>query len=357
MLCIGLMSGTSADGIDACLVDISSTSIKYIDALCLEYPLDFHKQLRQLASADFIAPEEIAITENQLADLSSSAVNQLLERNKITASNVASIGNHGHTIRHRQQPCGFSWQISNHAQIAEQTGITCIGDFRRRDIAAGGEGAPLAPAFHKQVFGQRQQCAVVNIGGIANVTLFEPELIGFDTGPGNALINEWCEQAFQTSYDDNGDIARSGKVQATLLEDWLQHPYFELSPPKSTGREVFSLSELKGLSLYSPEDIACTLTELTAISISSDILNQAPDTQELLVCGGGAHNGFLMERLASLLTNTKITSTEAAGIHPDWVEAMAFAWLGWKTLHQQPSNEPRVTGASGHRILGAIYYA
>lgn len=363
MLCIGLMSGTSADGMDACIVDISDTDIRMLDALCIPYSKDFHIELRHLASAEFIAPHAVAMAEQTLADIAAEAIQQLLQRNSLSAADIAVIGNHGHTIRHQPQPNGFSWQIADHARLVELTQVSCVGDFRRRDIAAGGEGAPLVPAFHQFVLGQATDTAILNIGGIANITLFSPTLIGFDTGPGNALIDEWCQQAFGCDYDSHGQIARSGKIIPELLESWLSHPYFEQTPPKSTGRETFNLSQFGDITQYAKEDVLCTLTELTAQSIYQAIQSpngsQTPNQplSQLLVCGGGAQNTYMMERLSALMPATVVSTTELVGIQPDWMEAMAFAWLGWKRLQQQTANAPGVTGAKGYRILGALYQA
>ncbi|MEQ3631714.1 anhydro-N-acetylmuramic acid kinase [Thalassolituus sp.] len=356
-LCIGLMSGTSADGMDACLVDISNDSIKLVDAICLNYPHDVTRRLRDIALSEHLLINDIATLDQQLASYAVSAVQALLKKANIKAEDVMVIGSHGHTLRHQAQPNGFSWQLGNPSYIAEHCRIDCVADFRRRDIAAGGQGAPLVPAFHQFALKQLAPCAVVNIGGIANITVVDDVLIGFDTGPGNALMDEWCLQNWNTVCDQGGNKAASGQVIEDLLDRWLAHPYFSAPAPKSTGRELFNLTSLGELNHYCAEDIAATLTEFTARSIALAVTHFAQNCRHVMICGGGVHNANLMHRLSLALPTHKIESTSEVGIDPDWMEAMAFAWLGWRTINGLPGNIPSVTGAAGERILGGIYKA
>ena len=357
MLCIGLMSGTSADGMDACLVRISDDSLHLLDALCIPYPDDVSRFLRALAIAETITPELAMDADRLIAQYACNAVNTLLEQNHLRPAEIGLIGSHGHTLRHRPQPDGFSWQIGDPSWIAEHTGITTVADFRRRDIAAGGEGAPLVPAFHRFAFGHDSGTAVLNIGGIANLTFLDDPVSGFDTGPGNALLDDWCRKHLQMNCDEQGALARSGDILPELLTRWLEHPYYAEPPPKSTGRETFRLQDDDALTGLADKDVLCTLTELTAQSVAMAIRGSGRSIRRLLVCGGGVHNDFLMERLKAALPDVDITSTASAGLDPDWAEAIAFAWLGWRTIRQLPGNVPAVTGAAGERILGAVYPA
>lgn len=359
-LCIGLMSGTSADGMDACLVDITPDKVTMVDALCIDYPDEVSDFFKALAISGTLSAELIMDADRLIAQYSVQAVITLLEKNALSATDITVIGSHGHTLRHRPQPDGFSWQIGDPSWLAEYTGITCVADFRRRDIAAGGEGAPLVPAFHQVVMQAHQPCGVLNIGGIANLTLVnadESNTLGFDTGPGNALMDEYCRAMTGCSCDAGGSSAARGKIISDLLEQWLQHPYFSEEPPKSTGRELFNLKELSIPAECSPDDVLATLAELTATSITDAIKRFAPELKELYVCGGGVNNNHLMERIRAKSGEITVQSTEAVGIHPDWMEAMAFAWLGWRTINHLSGNLPAVTGAQGERILGGIYPA
>mgnify|MGYP001238164624 FL=1 len=367
-LYIGLMSGTSADGMDAALVDFSASepespglsvrlSVRLIDALCIEYPDAFRQQLRQSAVADHLEVSAIMQLDQAVADYSVQAVQTLLQRNDLEATDITATGSHGHTLRHKSQPGGFSWQIGDPSRIAEQTGITCIADFRRRDIAAGGQGAPLVPAFHQHCLSNRHARMVMNIGGIANLTVLPSDgqpLLGFDTGPGNALMDEWCQRELNCHCDEQGSMARQGKILSNRLDEWLAQPYFSQPPPKSTGRELFNLDALGDLSQEKSEDILATLCELSACSMAAAVKHYGYPGGELLICGGGLHNRLLLERIQHHLPKAQVRSTETAGIHPDWLEAMAFAWLAWRTDHRLSGNAPAVTGAAGERILGAI---
>lgn len=355
MLCIGLMSGTSADGMDACLTEITADHIQLIDAHCLEYSPEVSEFLRALAVAENITAELAMDADRLIAQFACQAVTELLNRNQKIAQDISLIGSHGHTLRHRPQPDGFSWQIGDPSWIAEHTGITTIADFRRRDIAAGGEGAPLVPAFHRFAFGNEAHTAILNIGGIANLTFLDDPVCGFDTGPGNALMDDWCRERLGLVCDAGGQIARSGKIIPELLAQWSAHPYYSEPAPKSTGRETFRLELTADIDQHHDADILCTLSELTATTIADAVRNSARQVERLLVCGGGVHNDFLMERLTVQLPGTQVQSSAEAGMDPDWVEAMAFAWLGWRTLQGLSGNVPAVTGAAGERVLGAIY--
>ncbi|WP_370294218.1 anhydro-N-acetylmuramic acid kinase [Thalassolituus sp.] len=356
-LCIGLMSGTSADGMDACLTEISESGIRLIDAFCLEYPTDIQTFLKALATSETLTAELVMGADQIIAQFSVEAVRLLLDNNQISADDISLIGSHGHTLRHNPQPDGFSWQIGDPSYIAEHTGITCIADFRRRDIAAGGQGAPLAPAFHQFVFGSEEGTAVLNLGGIANITLLGGCISGWDTGPGNALIDEWHARVNGEPFDRDGNFASQGKIQQDLLTLWLEDPYYSEPSPKSTGREYFNISALNIPDGRHPADIAATLTELTAATIAQAISTSEAQVQRLLICGGGVRNTYLLSRLEAHIEGINIEATCTAGVPADWMEAMAFAWLGYRTLQGLPGNLPEVTGAKGPRILGGIYPA
>ncbi|WP_430460458.1 anhydro-N-acetylmuramic acid kinase [Thalassolituus sp. LLYu03] len=358
-LYIGLMSGTSADGMDAALIDVSQ-GIRLLDALCVPYDETFRQQLREGAVARDARVRDIALLDRRIAECSVEAVQLLLKRNSLQSSAITAIGSHGHTLRHKSQPDGFSWQIGDPSWIAEHTGITCIADFRRRDVAAGGHGAPLVPAFHKHTLACQTPRMVLNIGGIANLTVLpygERTLTGFDTGPGNALMDEWCQNYLHCSCDKGGHLAALGEIREDLLDEWLDHPYFRQDIPKSTGRELFNLAQYGDLSQEHPEDMLATFTELTVQSIVRAVRRYGHEQGELLVCGGGVHNDHLLKRLRQSLPQHEIKSTATAGVDPDWLEAMAFAWLAWRTHQGLSGNAPEVTGAIGERILGGIFPA
>lgn len=358
-LFIGLMSGTSMDGMDAALVHFADKgSIQLIDALCLPYSNTLRQDLKFLATAEQISIDSLIMCEKTLSLLAAEACNQLLQRNQLSADAVTAIGSHGHTIRHKPQPDGYSWQINDPSLIAEKTGIPCIADFRRRDIAAGGEGAPLVPAFHQYCVSQHpSDCDVMllNLGGIANLTVLGSSLLGFDTGPGNALMDDWCLRHWQQAYDDEGKLARQGHIRHDLLKHWMSHPYFQQRPPKSTGRELFSLELLPIPDHYSTLDILTTLAELTAASVAQAIQQHGHQTGLIYVCGGGVNNSYLIERLQAHLPKHTINSSQMMGIDPHWMEAMAFAWLAKQRINHCPGNASSVTGAQGGRILGGWY--
>jgi len=362
MLYIGVMSGTSLDGLDIALVALDG-SIRLLASHYIPMPQALRAELLGLCAS---GPDEIAraaIAEQNWVSLAAQGINTLLEQQRLKPDAVRAIGSHGQTIRH-EPARGFTVQIGNPALLAELTGITVVSDFRRRDVAAGGQGAPLVPAFHEALFEERKgQRAVLNVGGFSNLSLIEPgqAVSGFDCGPGNVLLDAWIQDQRNEPYDRNGQWAASGRVDSALLQALLSDPFFQTQGPKSTGREVFNLNWLKRhlsrLPALAAEDIQATLLELSARTIVESLTNAQEKTEELLVCGGGAHNAALMARLAQLLPGTRVGSTATHGVDPDWVEAMAFAWLAQCCLDGIEANRPSVTGARGLRVLGAIYPA
>jgi len=354
------MSGTSLDGVDAALVDLRSRPV-LIGAGFLPYPKSLKTSLLALHEASRDELHRAALTGIELSGLYAKAVGRLLEKHRMPAKSVSAIGCHGQTVRHRPGS-GYSIQLGNPAWLAERTGITVVADFRNRDIAAGGQGAPLVPAFHAATFRDlRRHRVIANLGGIANLTDLPRKgpVTGFDTGPGNILLDAWARERFGRDFDRGGALASRGQPVAVLLKALLADPYFRRSPPKSTGRDHFSLDWLRRFSVgkYKAEDVQATLAELTARSIAKAIAKFCPGAEETYLCGGGVRNHDLVTRITRELTGVKIASTEPLGIHPDWVEAMAFAWLAQRALKGEPGNLPEVTGAKRPRVLGAIYAA
>ena len=357
------MSGTSLDGVDAVLAEIGlAGQVRLLQTRYLPYPDTLRARLLALHTPQ---PDEIhlaAVSANELARLYGDAVKGLLDG--IAPDAVRAIGCHGQTLRHRPAE-GYTLQIGNAALLAELTGITVVADFRSRDIAAGGQGAPLVPAFHAQVLRHPTIHRVIaNIGGIANITDLPPNgtVRGWDTGPGNMLLDAWIKRHRGDHYDRDGGWAASGRVDAALLNTLASHPYLKAPFPKSAGREQFNLDwldvVLKELgSTLGPADVQATLLEFTAMSLCDAVGRECGGVQELYVCGGGAHNSMLMRRIGARLPTVHVTTTAAVGIDPDWVEALAFAWLARQTLHHAPGNLPSATGARGARVLGAIYPA
>ncbi|HEX5339689.1 MAG TPA: anhydro-N-acetylmuramic acid kinase [Gammaproteobacteria bacterium] len=363
---IGLMSGTSADGIDAALVEFTPAARLHTSHF-LAYQTDLRERILQLASGSYDgdAIDAAGALDSELGEWFARAANQVLQKSGLASAQIRAIGSHGQTVRHRpDRKHPFSLQIADPNLIAARTGISVVADFRRRDLALGGQGAPLVPAFHRAVFSDPHQTrAVVNIGGIANVTLLpanQGQISGFDTGPGNVLLDIWSSRQLKQSHDADGAFAASGRVDASLLHELLADEYFAALPPKSTGREHFNAAWLDrqlGKTRLEARDVMATLVELTAQSILDAILHHAVHTERVLICGGGVHNRYLMQRLGALFGESRLASTEQYGIHPDWVEAMAFAWLARETLAGRPGNLPAVTGASHASVLGAIYPA
>lgn len=361
-LYIGVMSGTSLDGLDFALIE-QNDQTRLLGTHYEPMPPQLKQDLLGLCSS---GPDELAraaMAEQAWAELASTGVQRLLAKAQLDASVVRAIGSHGQTVRHEPQR-GFTIQISNPSLLAELTSISVVADFRRRDIAAGGQGAPLVPAFHEAVFSDATRLrAVLNVGGFSNLTLLRPAEAtrGFDCGPGNVLLDAWIQRHQGQAYDRNGDWASSGRVDTQLLAKLLSDGFFSVRGPKSTGRELFNLpwldAHLSSLPTIAAEDVQATLLELTARSISDSLLASQPETQDVLVCGGGAHNGALMHRLQALLPTCEVASTVQFGAEPDWIEAMAFAWLAHCCIEGIAANRPSVTGARGLRVLGAIYSA
>ncbi|SFK37843.1 anhydro-N-acetylmuramic acid kinase [Nitrosomonas aestuarii] len=361
---IGIMSGTSLDGVDAVLVDFDHNQ----RASCIETffsPFDNTLRSRLLALHHSGGDElnKAALISNQLSHQYARAVAILLERSALAPRNVIAIGCHGQTIRHCPEiDKSYTIQLVNAALLAELTEITVIADFRNRDIAAGGQGAPLVPAFHKAMFmDSNSRRTIINIGGIANLTYLDPKIpvSGFDCGPGNLLMDAWCLQHTGQSYDKNGQWAATGQVIPALLDSFISADYFACTPPKSTGRDLFNITWLRShlQGHESPEDVQATLMQLTITSITQSIEQFYPATETVYVCGGGAHNFQMMRHLKNALSDKKLAVTDELGVQADWVEACAFAWLARQAILKQPGNIPSVTGAKGERILGAIYSA
>jgi len=355
------MSGTSLDGIDAVLVDCSGPLPRTLATHWQAYDDATRQQALALQAPLANELHATAILGNVLARQYASATAQVLRHAGVAPSAIAAIGCHGQTVRH-QPALGYSVQVNSPALLAELTGISVVADFRSRDIAAGGQGAPLVPAFHAAVFGDpHRRRVILNLGGIANLTALLPDrpVTGFDSGPGNLLMDAWIEHHQGRRHDENGKWAASGSVLPALLEALLSDRFFAAMPPKSCGRDDFHLPWLKThlRGDERPEDVQATLLELTATSATQAIAHWCGDIDELFVCGGGVHNGRLMARLAALLPERRVASTDFLGQPPDWLEAVAFAWLAWRTLNRESGNLPEVTGARGARILGSIYPA
>jgi anhydro-N-acetylmuramic acid kinase len=360
-LFVGLMSGTSLDGVDAALVGFADSTPALAGTAYLPLPGALKSELHALQAP---GPDELhraAVAGNALSRLYAQAVSALLREADVTPAAIRACGCHGQTVRHRPTS-GYSLQIGNPALLAELTGISVVADFRSRDIAAGGQGAPLVPAFHAAAFGASGRGRViVNIGGIANLSFLPARgpVTGFDTGPGNVLLDLWAGKQMQREYDEAGAWAHGGSVLAPLLAAMLAEPYLNRLPPKSCGRDLFNDAWLERFSLQgaAAQDVQATLAEFSAISIAGAVERHCAQASELYVCGGGAHNLDLLERLRRRLPQFSVDTTAALGTDPDWVEAIAFAWLARQTLAARPGNLPAVTGAAGARILGAIYPA
>ena len=364
---IGLMSGTSADGIDAALVrfhDRLGLRCELVDGLTAAWEPALREQLVALGQGGELGSlDTLGRLDAQVGIAFAQAANQLIEQNGVDRTQVRAIGSHGQTVRHRPHADpAFTWQLGDAHRIAELTAITTVADFRRRDIAAGGQGAPLMPAFHLAMLGTAEEDrAVLNLGGIGNLTLIPRtgEVLGFDTGPANALLDGWCQRQLGEPFDANGAFAARGQVDAALLARLLAEPWFALPPPKSTGREQFHLewvdTRLEGTGAAA--DVQATLLELTAATVAEALFRHQPQTRRVLVCGGGVRNPVLMGRLQARLPWVLVESSAAHGLDPDYMEAMGFAWLAAETVAGRPANLPSVTGARGPRILGAIHPA
>jgi anhydro-N-acetylmuramic acid kinase len=365
---IGLMSGTSLDGLDGVLAAFEGERLRVLAHAHAPFPDTLRAELLALNAS---GPDELhraALAANAMAELSAGVVKSLVEQAGLDRRDVRAVGSHGQTVRHRPgqfDGTGYTLQIHNGALLAERCGIDVVCDFRSRDVAAGGQGAPLVPAFHAGVFGRAgETVAVLNLGGIGNLSLLDADggVRGFDTGPANALLDGWCQRHTGAAYDDGGRWAAGGRVLDDLLALLLAEPYLQQPPPKSTGRDLFNLPWLEARLLAlgraaAAQDVQATLSEFTARSVADALRDQAPLTRRLLVCGGGAYNTDLLGRLAARLPGVPIESTERHGLPPLQVEAAAFAWLARAFVERQPGNRTEVTGAAGPRILGALYPA
>lgn len=360
-LYIGLMSGTSLDGVDAALVQIGSDGLECLASVYQPYPAAVRAAALALHAPGADDLHAANLLANRVAELYAQAVVELLDQAGTEARHIKAVGAHGQTVRHNPA-AGYTLQLVNPALLAELSGISVVADFRSRDIAAGGQGAPLVPAFHDAVLRHPSEHRVVlNLGGIANITDLAPgrPTRGFDTGPANMLLDAWIAHQRQLDYDENGAWAASGKAREGLLARLMAHPYLDKSPPKSCGREEFNLEWLLACvdADEAPEDVQASLLEFSARSIADAVRRHCGQPDVLLACGGGARNRQLMIALARNLPDTSVTTTDSLGLDADALEAVAFAWLAQRTLHGLPGNLPEVTGARGERILGAVYPA
>jgi len=367
-LFIGLMSGTSVDSIDAALIEFENDTLRIISTHEHPLPIELRNEVIELCQPGTDEINRLGRIDRKLGALFADAAIALLEKQKLAAEQISAIGSHGQTIRHH--PCsdtvnssqGFTLQIGDPNTIAAITQITTVADFRRRDVALGGQGAPLAPIFHQAMFASSSHNrAVINIGGIANISYLpiDGEPMGFDCGPGNGLMDLWIQRHRGENYDNKGQWASEGKYNTKLLTELQNEPYLELPFPKSTGRELFNEKwlnyKLSKVDISNTADIQATLLEFTARTIQAHISILPATISQIFLCGGGAYNSLLTARLKSLLQPSTIFSTSALDIAPEWVEAAAFAWLARQTLRGLPGNLPSVTGASSLSILGAVY--
>jgi anhydro-N-acetylmuramic acid kinase len=367
-LYIGLMSGTSLDGVDAVLAAFNAGAVRVLGHAHRPFEPALAAELLALNTAGANELHRAALAGNALVRVSAAVVKDVLNRSDITAAQVHAIGAHGQTVRHRPgefDGTGYTIQLNSPALLAELSGIAVVADLRSRDVAAGGQGAPLVPAFHRAVFGRTgETLAVLNIGGIANLTALHADgrTIGFDCGPGNMLMDGWCQRHTGQAYDTGGAWGASGQVDAPLLAQLLAAPYLALPTPKSTGRDLFDTAWLdaqlqRRSAPLQAQDVQATLAEFTAAACANDVLRHARSATELLVCGGGAFNEHLMRRLAARLPTVRVQLTDARGLPAMQVEACAFAWLAHAFCHREFGNLSAVTGARGPRVLGALYPA
>nr|WP_315465525.1 anhydro-N-acetylmuramic acid kinase [uncultured Rhodoferax sp.] len=372
-LYIGLMSGTSLDGVDGVLVDFSDKKMRVLAHQAFPFSDALRAEFLALNTSGNDELHRGALAANGLARLYAAVVGMLLRETGLPTSAICAIGAHGQTVRHRPgdfDGTGYTIQLNHPSLLAELSGIDVVADFRSRDVAAGGQGAPLVPPFHQAFFSpQGERLAVLNIGGISNLTLLhanaDTPVLGFDCGPGNALMDSWCYRHTGRHYDDAGAWADSGEVLSNLLDCMLAEPFLGRQPPKSTGRDLFNTAWLeRHLKAYEDAngaakavDVQTSLTELTARTCADALIRNMPECASLAVCGGGAYNRHLMRRLDVLLPGCKVQSSEELGLPPLQVEAAAFAWLARQATLRQTANLPKVTGAKGARILGAIYPA
>lgn len=366
---IGLMSGTSLDGVDGVITEISGSQCRVVQHASVQFAPALRAQLLSLNASGADELHRAQLAANALARTCADVVHSLLSSASLSPTRIEAIGVHGQTVRHRPQVfdgTGYTLQLNNPALLAELTQITVVADFRSRDVAAGGQGAPLVPAFHRSVFGRTgHTVAVLNLGGMANLSVLHADgtTLGFDCGPGNVLMDHWCETHTDKPWDADGAWARSGRVLPTLLDSLLGEAFFAQSPPKSTGRDLFHPDWLarhlqtSRNSEAAPQDVQATLAELTARCCAQDMMQHAADADLLITCGGGARNTYLIERLQALLPKCRVRPSDTQGLPAQQVEAAAFAWLAYRCLEGLPGNLPAVTGARGPRVLGAIYHA
>lgn len=370
---IGMMSGTSLDALDAVLCDFDGGAPKILAT----HSQAFGDELREillalctpngthyLAQGEFQGFSELdfwGLASRLYAEMASDCVHKLLTKTSLSADDITAIGCHGQTVRHRPE-WRFSLQLLDPNILAERTGIAVVSDFRRRDMAVGGQGAPLVPAFHQEVFGMGghdEQIILLNLGGIANITILGDDVMGYDTGVANLLMDGWIQRHHGKKYDKNGDWASGGQVNKALLDELMKHPFLQKTAPKSTGREAFHLDwldDVLGGFDIAQIDVQATLCEFTALSASREIAKFAKTHNTLLLCGGGAYNHHLKKRLAHHLPNFTLTTTDAKGISPTWVEAVAFSWLARQNILMQTSNLPAVTGADKGVVLGVLCF-
>ena len=359
---LGLISGTSMDAIDAALVDFEVAPLRIIATSATPFEPQLKRRISALIDqADRVALDEVGQIDVELGRAFAKAALALMHSAGIGADRVSAIGSHGQTLRHRPDlEAPFTWQIGDPNTLAEMTGVSVVADFRRRDVAAGGQGAPLLPVFHDQVFrSDAEDRVIANLGGIANITILtnDSSVTGFDTGPANRLLDAWIARHLNKDFDAAGAWAATGRVDDTLLNELLDEPYLRLAPPKSTGRELFNLPWLEnklGLFSRAPCDVQATLQQFTACTLAAAVRQYAPGAA-LYVCGGGAHNSALLNAIAALIAPNRVASTAALGLDPDYVEAVAFAWFAKRTLEGLTSSAGSVTGAKGARILGGVY--
>jgi anhydro-N-acetylmuramic acid kinase len=366
-LFIGLMSGTSIDGIDAALVAFESANqLRVVETLFTEFDADVRAAINQAAQNNqHLYRNQDSPLHQTLAPIYASACDNLLAKAGVASDKISGIANHGQTVKHEPQAKpAYSLQLGDGQILADLTGIKTYSQFRQADLAAGGQGAPLMPAFHKAIFvdaasAKHKHALILNIGGIANISYLSEPLIGFDTGPGNVLLDQWIEQALGRNYDKNGEWAKQGTINKPLLDSLLADRYFAAPHPKSTGTDYFNLPWLFAkhptLDQLAPEDVQATLVQLTVETVSNSILSICDSNAELFVCGGGANNPLIMQGLRATLSKVKIEKTDVLGVPSDWVEAVGFAWLGYCCAHQIISNIPSVTGAKSGAALGEVF--
>ena len=363
---IGTMSGTSMDGLDLVAAHFTETILtEILVSQFIPYPQDLKARLQSLALDNKASVNQMCELDHELGQFYADAINQFIDLNRLDREQVSAIGLHGQTIRHSiQGRYPYTLQIGDANIVAARTERPVVADFRRKDVAFHGQGAPLAPAFHNQVFRSRTvNRAIINIGGIANITFLpadlDKDIFGFDSGPGNTLMDHVCQLKFDRAYDQDGCIASQGVNHPERIQNILNNEaYFQMAYPKSTGTDYFSPDWLQstGLLELEPEDCITCLAELTSASIALAALSLEQAVDEYYICGGGAHNAYLLQSLKKHLNNDQVYTTEKLGIHPDWVEACAFAWLACQTIHKKPGNLPSVTNAEKFTILGAVYF-